>query len=81
VFATIEVRDDGRALSPEFQQKMFEPYERSEVTELPTDSVGLGLTVARTLARLMDGDLTYHHTGEESVFTLSLPRATVSNVA
>lgn len=79
--ATIEVRDDGPALPDEFKRKMFEPYERSGTTELPTDSVGLGLTVARTLARLMDGDLTYGHTGDESVFTLSLPRAAISSVA
>jgi signal transduction histidine kinase len=54
---------------------MFEPYERAGMSNLPTESVGLGLTVARTLANLMAGDLAYHHDGIESVFTLTLPLA------
>ena len=36
-------------------------------------SVGLGLAVTRELARRMDGDVTHHHTGTESVFRHTLP--------
>ncbi|MDX1448980.1 MAG: HAMP domain-containing sensor histidine kinase, partial [Acidimicrobiia bacterium] len=46
----VEVIDDGPPLSRDFVERMFEPYERASAR---TDSVGLGLTVARTLARLM----------------------------
>ncbi|MGH8872420.1 MAG: ATP-binding protein, partial [Acidimicrobiia bacterium] len=39
-------------------------------------SVGLGLTVARRLAELMEGNLTYRHDNGTSIFTLRLPKAT-----
>jgi signal transduction histidine kinase len=71
----VEVRDDGPPIPDDVRAVMFEAYARTPSSEAPTDSVGLGLTVARTLARLMGGDLTYHHDGTESVFTLSLPGA------
>ncbi|MDJ0954290.1 MAG: PAS domain-containing sensor histidine kinase [Acidimicrobiia bacterium] len=69
----VEVRDHGAEISPEEQQMIFDRYYRARQTPGVTASVGLGLTVSRELARLMGGDLTYHHDGE-SVFTLSLPR-------
>ena len=71
--AAIEVRDTGEPLSAEFTARMFEPYERLTGSELPTESVGLGLTVARMLARLMDGDLTYRRARGLTVFELVLP--------
>ena len=42
---------------------------------------GLGLTVARELARLMGGDLEYHRRDRWNVFALSLPAAPVSRLA
>jgi signal transduction histidine kinase len=71
----IEVTDDGAPLDPDLQTRMFEPYERSGGVSLPTESVGLGLTVARMLARLMGGDLIYRHDGASSIFALTLPLA------
>jgi signal transduction histidine kinase len=69
----IEVLDDGAPLDPEIRDRMFEAYERSGDANLPTESVGLGLTVARMLAHLMGGELTYHHDGTVSAFSLTLP--------
>ncbi|MEX2278596.1 MAG: HAMP domain-containing sensor histidine kinase [Acidimicrobiia bacterium] len=69
----VEVSDDGPPLAPDFVERMFEPYERTGGRSA-SESVGLGLTVARTLARLMGGDLTYHHDGI-ATFRLVLPGA------
>jgi signal transduction histidine kinase len=68
--AVVEVTDDGPPLAPDFVARMFEPYERNSASS--AESVGLGLTVARTLARLMGGDVTYHHDGV-ATFRLVLP--------
>lgn len=73
--AYIEVRDDGKPIPPEERRRIFEPYQRAGATDLPTDSVGLGLSVARTLAQLMNGTVTYTHDGAESCFRLELPVA------
>ncbi|MEX1271202.1 MAG: ATP-binding protein, partial [Acidimicrobiia bacterium] len=67
----VEVTDDGPPLAADFVARMFEPYERVGGNASP-ESVGLGLTVARTLARLMGGEVTYHHDGR-AVFRLTLP--------
>ncbi|HVR33023.1 MAG TPA: HAMP domain-containing sensor histidine kinase [Acidimicrobiia bacterium] len=68
--AVVEVTDDGPSLAPDFVTRMFEPYER--IDGPTTESVGLGLTVARTLAHLMGGDVTYHH-DVVATFRLTLP--------
>jgi signal transduction histidine kinase len=72
----IEVRDDGPPIPDHVVASMFEPYGRAGDDSAPTDSVGLGLSVARTLARLMHGDVDYRRDGDESVFRLSLPLVT-----
>lgn len=69
----VEARDSGQAIDPALVERMFEPYEQGAEERL-SESVGLGLSVARTLARLMDGDLIYLHDGE-AVFRLTLPAA------
>lgn len=68
----IEVRDSGGPISEDDRERIFEPYERAHETAGRPGSVGLGLSVSRTLAELMRGSLTYHHDGE-SVFRLELP--------
>jgi signal transduction histidine kinase len=71
-WAVAEVRDSGDALPPEVRERIFEPYQRANALG-PIGSVGLGLHVARVLARLMGGDLSYRHDGAEAVFRLELP--------
>jgi signal transduction histidine kinase len=75
---TVEVRDDGPPIPDDVVASMFEPYGRAPDDSAPTDSVGLGLSVARTLARLMNGDVDYRRDGDESVFRLSLPTVTAA---
>jgi signal transduction histidine kinase len=72
---TAEVRDTGGPIPEHQRAAIFDPYYRARQMVGVTASVGLGLTVSRELARLMEGDLGYFHDGEESVFALTLPRA------
>jgi signal transduction histidine kinase len=69
----VEVRDDGSPISAEDQERIFQPFGRAAGSRSHTHSVGLGLWVARELARIMGGDLAYEHDGAESIFRLSLP--------
>ena len=73
--ARVGVADNGVGISAEDQDRIFEPYQRAHDRPTQPGSVGLGLTVARQLARLMDGDLAYRYEGGESIFELSLPAA------
>lgn len=68
--AWLEVVDSGPGLPEDDRERIFEPYQRAEHTEV--GSVGLGLSVSRQLARLMGGDLTYRVDGG-SAFRLDLP--------
>jgi signal transduction histidine kinase len=75
--AFFEIWDDGDPLPPEEQRRIFLPYERAGDGGV-VGSVGLGLHVARVLAQLMDGDLTYRHDGTGTVFRLRLPLASAT---
>jgi signal transduction histidine kinase len=69
----LDVADNGPPIPPDMQQRIFEPYQRAHPTGSQPDSVGIGLSIARTLARLMDGDVSYHRRDNWNVFELSLP--------
>jgi signal transduction histidine kinase len=73
--ARVAVCDDGPGVPPDQVDRIFEPYHRSHITNGLTAPVGLGLTVSRKLARLMDGDLVYRRERGSSVFELTLPCA------
>jgi len=60
--------------SPHDLDRIFRPFERAVTEENIVPGVGLGLPLARELARLMGGEITASSTpGAGSVFTLSLP--------
>jgi signal transduction histidine kinase len=69
----VAVSDGGDAIPDEHRERIFEPYLTAHGDDARTGSIGLGLAISRSLARLMTGDLKYHHDGR-SVFTLILPR-------
>jgi PAS domain S-box-containing protein len=69
----LEVWDDGEGIPQSHRAFIFEPYQRAHHNVGRTESVGLGLTVSRQLARLMGGDLTYERRKSFSVFALRLP--------
>lgn len=85
VFVTVEstskgvqvgVHDDGPGVGLENPAEVFEPYRTEAEAETQPDRLGLGLVVARQLARLMDGDVTYERRNGLSSFVFSLPKAT-----
>ena len=56
---TIVVDDDGPSIPPEEQEKVFAPFYRREPARDPAKAgVGLGLSIARTVAREHGGDVT-----------------------
>ncbi len=73
--AVVDVSDDGAEIPHWEARKMFEPYERTNLNPTLPGSIGLGLTVSRSLARLQDGDLVYERIGDRNVFRLTLPAA------
>ena len=68
----LRVCDNGPPIDSEDVERIFRPFERGSGPEHPK-SVGLGLSVGRRLARLMNGDLTYRHSNGMTCFVLSLP--------
>jgi PAS domain S-box-containing protein len=71
----LEVTDDGAAIAPEEVERIFEPYHRAHDFPTQPSSVGLGLAVSLTLARLMGGGISYRHEEGLSIFRLELPAA------
>lgn len=71
----VEVSDDGQGVAAEDVERIFEAYQRAEGASVKQGSVGLGLSVARRLARLMGGDLEYDHDGAWATFRLIVPSA------
>lgn len=69
----IDVWDDGEGIAQEDRERIFMPYERAHEIATQPASVGLGLSVSKTLAGLMGGDLDYVDTSAGSAFRLSLP--------
>lgn len=72
--AIVDVCDNGFEIPAPVREQMFEPYARTQGRSSQPDSIGLGLTVARTLARLQDGDLVCVREGSRNVFRLTLPQ-------
>ncbi|MBO9697456.1 MAG: HAMP domain-containing histidine kinase [Sphingopyxis sp.] len=70
--ATVTVADQGQGIDAAQQAVVFEKFERLGRTD--SGGSGLGLYIARRLARAMDGDLTVDSApGQGARFTLSLP--------
>lgn len=69
----LSVSDEGPGLPPETALRIFECYERGERTD-QTKGFGLGLWVARRIARLHGGDVQVAASGQGGTcFTLTLP--------
>ncbi len=74
---TVQVADNGEGVPQEDREQIFNPYYRAHSSASQPAALGIGLSVARQLARLMNGDLVYRRQGGWTVFELSLPRMAV----
>jgi len=75
--AILQVRDTGLGIAPQHHETIFEVFRQVEDTARQNSGgIGIGLALARKLARLMNGDLTVESTlGTGTTFTLTLPLA------
>ena len=73
---SVAVIDTGIGIAPSDQEKVFEDFQQADNS--PTrqySGAGLGLSICRRLADMMDGRITLHsQVGKGSTFTLVLPR-------
>jgi signal transduction histidine kinase len=72
-YVTIRVADNGSGVAPEDEEQIFTPYYRAHSSESQPAALGIGLSVARQLARLMNGDLVYFREDSWTIFELRLP--------
>jgi signal transduction histidine kinase len=71
----LTVIDDGAGVPPEALDQLFEPYYHGRGDAGKPPSIGIGLTVSRFLARLMEGDIRFVPHPDGTAFELSLPKA------
>jgi signal transduction histidine kinase len=70
--AALVIADQGKGISAEDQARIFEKFERVDVSE--PGGTGLGLYIARRLARAMGGDVAVDSApGQGARFTFTLP--------
>ena len=73
--ACVEVSDSGRGIAPENLEHVFERFFRADPNGHAAGT-GIGLTIARSIARAHGGDLTAASEGTDrgATFSLTLPR-------
>ena len=70
---SVQVRDNGEGVPADYADQIFQPYGQANSRNAVSGSVGLGLSVARQLARAMGGELSMIREDGETVFNLGLP--------
>jgi signal transduction histidine kinase len=75
---TVRVTDNGPGIAPEDHEKIFQKFYRTDDARLSeSKGSGLGLALAREIARLHGGDITLEsEPGRGSTFTIRVPSGT-----
>jgi PAS domain S-box-containing protein len=75
----VTVSDSGRGIKAEHLERIFDPFwQVDQGHSRSSEGTGLGLHVARRLARMMDGDISAASKPSRGTrFTLTLPRTTI----
>jgi signal transduction histidine kinase len=78
----LDISDEGRGFPPESAEKLFDVHNRGSGEGI-THGAGLGLAIARQLARRMGGEIKAHSAGpgKGAVFTVTLALAPQSTAA
>ena len=71
----IGIADRGPGIAPTERAKIFEPFHRTHTSITGVSGTGIGLAIARELARAAGGDLTLADATDGARFELSLPVA------
>ncbi len=75
----LEVTDSGIGMSPDFQSKMFDPFEQeSKGNDRLYEGTGLGLSITRNLIQLLGGKIqvwSTKHSGTRVMVEIPLPEA------
>ena len=68
----VEIDDDGAEVPTEDRDAIAATYRRQQASEWNGSTLGVGVAVARGLARLMGGEIRHLRTGEVTTFELTL---------
>jgi two-component system sensor histidine kinase KdpD len=77
---SISITDYGSGVAPEEQSRIFDRFYRGQ-TARATHGSGLGLSIAKRIARAHGGDLTVASRPGETTFTLTIPLSAEGAVA
>ena len=76
----IMVKDTGSGISKENMEKLFESFQRFDITKnRTTEGTGLGLAITRSLVELMNGKIQVKSEGGKgTTFTITIPQRIVN---